>query len=468
MKVLLVDIGEHYGKDPGRDYIYQMRKAEPIGLLSLAAYLQAAGHEVRVVSPIVYIYDVFYFDPDVVGISVMSWQHNIALDMARTVKVHKSSAKVVLGGPHPSGYPEIVLDSNIDTVVIGEGELAFSRYLTALENGVPLKEAQGIAFEHSGSLVITSPSPLVEDLDSLPFSLRTKKFLDRTKMGLIDYDVDGTLSPRNAQISSSRGCPYNCNFCLSSKMWRCKVRFRSSEKVVDEIVSIKSNFGITFFAFNDLTFNLNAKHVHQLCDEMIRRKVDIHWHCLCNPVLGDNELYQKMAEAGCIRIGWGIEASLSLRERYSKPQGTISRMIATLRASDQVGILNRGFIMLGHPEETEEDIVKTQRMIQSMPLDDLSGRFVTPFPGTALWEQYKDQLIVRDCWPFFDFTTYKPIIKSPHFSPEELVERQIEFARTFYTSRDYCRRRESKIKRFPHLENSFRALSQDMSKKGIM
>lgn len=463
MKILLSALSDVKDRT---SYIYPIRIAEPIGLLYVASFLQRLRHQVKTIVP--FSFEEFSeFTPDVVGFSVMTFQHNEVLEIAKQIKQKSPQTKIVVGGPHPSGYPEIVLNPSIDVAVLGEGEITIGDYIFRLgiSREVELEDIPGIAFERDGSVVRTRPQLRIQDLDSMPWAMRIKEVLNQTKMSPMDYDVDGRIAPSNAQISSSRGCASDCSFCLSPTMWRQEIRFRSPREVVNEMFSIKAEFGITFFALNDLTFNGSIPHVHRFCDEMIERDVNVHWECLCSPTLSDTSIYQKMRQAGCIRIGWGVESASNIRRLLGKKYGSLNTMKDVLTASDEAGILNRGFLVIGHPEEKEEDIQNTQDMLKELPLDNLSGRFLTLFPGTAFWDKYRDRLLTDD---FSRFTTQVPVIEPIHMTVSQVSFAQERIARDFYESDAYRRHRDCKMKRFPHLRPSFEAEWQDMIERGVI
>jgi radical SAM superfamily enzyme YgiQ (UPF0313 family) len=197
------------------------------------------------------------FNPNVVGISAMSQNFRSACIIARIAKEIDSTKAVIIGGPHPSMVGSDILNCpDIDIGVIGEGERTIVELLDAIQNSNDLSKINGIVFRRNGSATQNPRREYLHDLNSLPFPHETAPKV------LKNYHQ----YPRKAfsTLFATRGCPYNCTFCGSRKIWSQRVRYRSPQNVFDEIRSLQA-LGIQAFRFNDDTFGINKKWLEQFC-----------------------------------------------------------------------------------------------------------------------------------------------------------------------------------------------------------
>ena len=204
----------------------------PLGLLYVAAYLQKhSPHEVEVIDSQVEelnyhrLYEkIKECGPDVAGITAMSFTMVDVLETARLLKNACPGIPVVLGGVHPYIYPEETIRfEEVDYLVLGEGESAFTELVNNLGNLEKLRGVKGLVFKDGSEIINTGPAPLVEDLDALPFPSRL----------LTDYTKYNSLIARRSPITTmitSRGCPYRCSFCSRPHIGK-KFRARSASNV---------------------------------------------------------------------------------------------------------------------------------------------------------------------------------------------------------------------------------------------
>ncbi|MEK9165331.1 MAG: radical SAM protein [Patescibacteria group bacterium] len=462
MKIVLAGLIQHTAGDA---VMHSVEYTEHLGIGCLGAVLQGAGHEVILQN---------YFDlaqikaerPDLIGFSVMTFQDSLARRLAQQIKAINAGITVVVGGPHPSGYPKITLDPNIDFAVIGEGERTIVELVEYLEGKRELKSLRGVAYKKENKVFIAEPQPFIQDLDSLPWPVRNAEILAISKTNPGEYGSGGEVQPNSAQIYYSRGCPFGCNFCNATLMSGKIVRYRSPEKVVQEMAYIQKKFDIHHFTFTDLTFNLNASRVIALCEEIKKQKLDIRWFALVSPVIKDLSIYPAMVSAGWSRGGWGLETTVSMRRRLGKT-GDWATIKQTLELCDGLGVMNRIYIMLS-PWETKGDIAEIQAMLRELVeedcIDDLKITFAIPFPGTVLWHQWKRRFLTEG---FSRWTTEAPILPNANFTPEEYKQIRAELSNQFFSSDVYRRHCENKIKRFPHLRDPFENLWNSLKSQGL-
>ena len=184
---------------------------------------------------------------------------------------------------------------------------------------------------------------------------------------------------------TSRGCPYRCIFCYRSKE-RSKTRFRSPINVVDELEEIVHRYNIHFIIFNDDTLTLRNKNVHQLCDEIIDRGLDIHWYCLARANTVNRELLLKMVKAGMVNMSIGIESGNQKILDGVKKGITLEQCQAACKLTTSLGIETRASFILGLPHETPGTIRATINFAKSLDLTKAFFNIATPYPGSVLYD----------------------------------------------------------------------------------
>jgi anaerobic magnesium-protoporphyrin IX monomethyl ester cyclase len=308
----------------------------PLGVLTVAAYVERAGWKVAVDDRSVARRDE-PFDPtafDVVGVHCDSTRFARAAALAAEAKA--AGAVVVMGGPHPSYVEAEVLDTGVvDYIVRGEGEVVFVNLLTALRDGTPLDAVRGITFLRDGRLVRTPPEATIADLDSLPFPARHLVDMRRYR--------GATMEGRAiANLHTSRGCPYKCSFCSSSWFDGVKWRDRSPADVVDEVEEIVETWDYHAVAFMDDLFTMNAHRVIGVCEEILRRGLDVYWWCFtrADTLVKHERMVELMAASGCKRVFIGVESATEavLQDYNKKLQIDMPRRAVALARRHGIGV----------------------------------------------------------------------------------------------------------------------------------
>ncbi len=369
----------------------------PLGLAYLASMIKDE-HEVKIIDSNVLNYgfedikkELKNFGPDIVGITSTTPSIYEAYKVADIAKKVNENCIVVIGGPHVTFLPEEVLMEckSIDIVVLGEGEETFRELVNAVERGLPLEDVKGITFRKHEKIVVTKPRPPIKDLDEIPFP--SLDILPVEK-----YELQGV---KYMPIMSSRGCPFRCYFCASSRIfggcWRC----RSPKNVVEEIELIHDKFGIRNIEFVDDTFTLSERRVEEICKEILKERLDISWGASSRVDSINRELAEKMRKAGCWIVYLGIEsASQEILNKTGK-RITVDQVIKAVKTLKEAGIKVLGSFILGFPEETVKTAEQTIALAKKLDLDYAQFSILTPYPGTSLYEYAKknDMLLTRDC-----------------------------------------------------------------------
>lgn len=306
MKVLFVNPPQTASK-----YKFMGVIAPPLGIAYMAGVLQENNIDVEILDASAEDMDfkdvekeLLKRKPDLVALTALTPTIGRALETAQVVKETLPDSIVVMGGYHPTfNFIETLEDENVDIVIRGEGEYIMLNLVQALENQSSLHDVKGIVFEDKNSkeIVVNPEAPLIQDLDELPFP--ALNLLPMKKYRLLDMDTHMTT------MITTRGCPMQCSFCSSAAMHGKKIRKRSVENIVDEIEYLKTNYDIDTIAFMDDTFTLKKRKVMAICDEILKRNIEIMWGCTSRVDTLDEKLLKKMKEAGCITIFIGVESS---------------------------------------------------------------------------------------------------------------------------------------------------------------
>jgi anaerobic magnesium-protoporphyrin IX monomethyl ester cyclase len=294
---------------------------------------------------------------------------------------------------------EILSTQRVDFIVRGEGEVTFSELVAALEkkNG-QLETIQGISFVSNGKLVRTPPRHFIEDLDSLPFPARYLIPIDdyqRTKIG------DRPITP----LITSRGCPYQCVFCASSHFWGTKIRARSIASVLNEIEEIHHRYHFNAVAFVDDTFNLFPKRVIEICRGIVEKKLDLWWWCLSriDLLLKNQDMVHEMVRAGAKSVFIGVESSNPRTLEELRKGIHVDEIVQTVEMLKRNNLDIHASYILGGLNDTVKTIHDTIRFAKRLNTNVAQFSILTPYPGTAIYEQLKDRIFKwRSPWSFFD------------------------------------------------------------------
>lgn len=370
----------------------------PLGLAYIAAMLERGGHEVLIIER-----DVLFrknrlnidkvdhtmekklasFGPDLIGLSSASELFPDVVKSARLAKELFPGIPVVYGGHHASAVFTEVLEtcSDIDIVAAGEGEAT----MLELADGARYEEIKGICFRNGESLAKNSPRPAIEALDVLPMPARH----------LLDMDFYTKPSPsmiRNitlkvATMLTSRGCPFNCSFCVESLTVGKKHRAHSPSRIVSEMDHILSRYNIEAIYFLDEGFLTDRTRVRELCETMIKDGYNrrVKWAAQVRVDALNRDLLKLMKEAGCIHLECGFETASDrlLKDVSKKTSLQKNREIVTLIKSS--GIRCFAYIIAGLPGESEEEFQASVEFIKTSGVDAVSMSKFVPYPGSVLY-----------------------------------------------------------------------------------
>jgi radical SAM superfamily enzyme YgiQ (UPF0313 family) len=313
--------------------------------------------------------------PDVLGITCYSSGMNSVKIICENIK-RKTNIPIILGGIHPTSLPLHSLKyTGADIVVIGEGELTLSEVLQVLnqKDSSQLDQIEAIAYKSAdGRIVMNENKNYIGDLNTLSFPQR-----DIFEKDLYYGDV----------ISTSRGCPFDCNYCASKVMWSRKVRFRSVENVISELTILKDKYNSKFVRIVDDTFTLDRGRVLALCRQIQQRGLNSIRFSLGSRVdTLDEELVEQLKRSGVETVTLGIESTSPKILKFIGKDETLADMAKAILLLRKYAIQSHAFFMIGFPGETKEDIDTNKEFIAKYRPDYAEVNMVTPYPGTELWD----------------------------------------------------------------------------------
>jgi anaerobic magnesium-protoporphyrin IX monomethyl ester cyclase len=393
-------LGDHKMKTVALVYPYFHPRADtsifrfpPLGLGYIASYLKQNDVSVEIIDCTFLnqkqaLKKIIDSKPKIIGIQSMYSMRNKSFELAHILRDH--CELLVAGGALPTTQPEAFL-RDFDVVVIGEGEQTMLELVNQFEKGGDLSQIKGIAYRDKGTNQIkrTFPRGSVEDLDKLPPPSR--ELFDN--YSYMKY-YSGRFGYKTTAIMTSRGCPFACDFC-SRPVFGNEFRARSASKVVDEIEEVIS-LGYNRIWFADDCFTLNRTRLIEVCDEIIKRKLKIGWECLSRVDTLDSEIANKMKQAGCVRMFFGVESGNDAILKIMNKQITTKQAYLATQICKKNGVKAAAFFILGYPGENDKTILDTVKFASSLPLDYLSFTMPYPIPGTPLFERLSGKLFSEE------------------------------------------------------------------------
>jgi magnesium-protoporphyrin IX monomethyl ester (oxidative) cyclase len=364
------------------------------------------------------------FQPDVVGVSCL-WTADYpnARKISQIVK-EIDDIPVIFGGAHTTALPEEVLSNNtVDYVVIGEGELTLPRLLKCLGSEDGLSEIGGMGYKVNGSININPIKEYVNNLDALPFPARE---LFPMQKYLSSKNVHNWVYKRQpqAQMITSRGCPLSCTFCTIHSIWGKKVRFRSPGNVVDEIEMLVKEYGVQEIHFEDDNISINPERMKKICEEIIKRKLDITWTAPNGMYVHSlsRDLLKTMKESGCYRVSIGIEnGNQEFLKKVLNKALNLNKVKSVVRHLRDLGIESTGFFILGIPGETKSTMKQTIALAKGLDLDDAIFSIYSPYPGTKLYDLAVSKGYVMPNMDFARFKNKYSTLNTEFLSSKEVI-----------------------------------------------
>lgn len=386
-RLFLVNVGR-------RKPIYPLA-TPPMGIMYLAAYLRERfdleivlinqREENLAVDEI--IRQARGFDPDVIGFGAITTAVHDLAELTRKAREALPRALVLVGGPHVSAFREKVLeDTDAHVAVLGEGERTFEAILHARLGGDDFSEIPGLIWRAPDGEIVSNPGHtlMIEDLDTLPFP--AYDLIDLRKYWKLQ-SMPPIVRRRYASLLSSRGCPYQCMWCHN--IFGKRFRRHSPERIVEEIDRHIRTWGIDDVEFLDDIFNLDKKRVVEFCELAQRRnlKFKIAFPNAVRTDILTQDVVDALVDTGMYFSSFALEAGSPRVQEYTGKRLDIPKFLKGVEMAVDRGVFANGFVMLGFPTETEEDLRQTLDVAVNSRLHTASFFTVMPFPNTRLYDE---------------------------------------------------------------------------------
>jgi len=396
---------------------YSKQPVPPLGLMYIAAMLEKEGYEVQIIdaclerlSQIELSKRIIRGKPNIVGITTDSCNFHESLRAAKVTK-NASDALVIMGGPHATLRPkEVIQYPEVDIVVLGEGEYTMLDIADRIERGKSLERCEGCFYKENGKIIFNPPRPRIKNLDNLPFTSR--HLLPYSEYSRT-YTMGGIKKPTDTMITS-RGCPFNCSYCSSRMIWGSSYYNRSPENVIAEIEYLVDNYGTRGIYFRDDNFTMDDRRILKICELLQERRIDIEWECSSRVDLVNKSLLEKMHEAGCRSIWYGIESGSQQTLAKLNKGITVKQSRKAVKITKEVGIKVGGSFMIGIPGETKDDIEKTLQLVKELKCTPTALHYFYAIPDSVLYREVVQHSLVDSAYGDIIF------VKTPQFNREFL------------------------------------------------
>ena len=366
----------------------------PLGVGYLAAVAKQAGHRVRLG---VLLHDDIVslaraFRADIVGFTATTGFHLKYLDLARALKRSNPHLLVIMGGPHPTFFPEVLEENDVlDAICRGEGEEAFVEFLGALEQGTDHTHIANFWVRaRNGAIVQNDLRPWIKNLDNLPFPDRSL------------YEPYGNVMMfKTPFVMAGRGCPYRCSYCFNhayNKLYGFETRVlrrRSVDHVISELLDLKRSYPVELVVFQDDIFILDHDWILEF-SQKYRDHVGLPFHCHFRANLVTQMVVEALADAGCISIKMAIEsADDHIRNDVLKRGMSTEQILRAAALVREAGIVLVTQNILGNPGETILQALKTLDLNIRCKPSYAFATLLQPYPRTEIGEFVRERNLLE-------------------------------------------------------------------------
>ncbi len=376
----------------------------PSGLLCLSSYLKKQGFDnfildsrisqVEPEKPMrekMLLEKIIQINPRVVCFSASHREFDEVVRMNYALKKTNKDIVTIVGGSQPTYRFADFLDNGFDFVGIGEGEITLHEFVRELFSGSSRWETiNGLAWKNKGRIIINPDRSLMSEnemnsLDALSYGEIDPRYFD------INIGTIRGLPLRGALLLTSRGCPFNCSYCGCNLIFGRKLRFRSLDKIEEEVKLLKNKFAIEGLWIVDDTFTIKREHAIGVA--RILKKYGLIWGCQSRVDTINEELMSIMRQSGCVQIDFGVESgSQRILDEIIGKKTNIAQIIQAFALAKKHKIRALANFMLGFPTETYQDFKETERIADLIDADVYIFSIATPLPGTRLYEMVDENI----------------------------------------------------------------------------
>lgn len=414
MKILLIAMPD------AANNFFRMVKIPNLGLCSIAAQLK--NHDVKIIDLVLVHKKIRStlkkhlagFQPDIVGISSMSFQYQSARQVSKIVREFNPETKIALGGYHATmQYESVAREDGLffDFIVRGEGETTFQSLVESLAKGSDYASIRGLSYLSDGRFIHNPPGDLL-NLETLPFPERSARVLK-------DFTY---LKRKMDAVETSRGCRIDCNFCSINKMYGKSYRCHTIERVVEDLSRLKKD-QVESVLFVDDNITLNVPRLKNICEAIIQNGLNTMEYFVQASVTGiasDPELVEKMAQANFRLVFLGIESVQKKNLKFFRKGDIREKTVQAVDSLRKHEIAIMGGFIIGNPDDTREDVREVFQEAKRLKIDLAMVQCLTPYPNTILREELARMDLITNEQDFSRYTGFMCNVRTRHLSTAQL------------------------------------------------
>ena len=393
----------------------------PYALASTAAYLRKEGFETHIKDAIAeemsteqcleYVSD---FNPSLVVIEVFTPSVYDDLDFSRKIK-DSTGCWIALCGAHPSAQAEELMKYDfIDFILLKDFDIPLKELCHSLSQGHQnFDDIKSLAYKQNGTIKINEINTDLIEYDELPFP-------DREELPIKNYNEPLSKYFPNARMSTSRGCPFNCTFCIEPFMYQHNYRKRSVNLVIQEIEMLKSKYGVKEIDFDDALFTISR--TKEIATAFIETGLKIAWTSWIDSRISLEDL-KLLKKSGCVAIKIAIEsANSNILSAIGKNRMVyIEKIKLLIYQCKKLNLLVHASFMIGSPGETKETIRETLDLAFSLDLHSTQFSIATPLPGTIFYKQaIENNWLTTKNWRKYE-SIFSCVVEYPDCTSKDII-----------------------------------------------
>lgn len=362
---------------------------------------------------------------DLVGISTTSSTATRAYTIADRIK--EMGIPVLMGGPHVTFLPDEALQ-HCDFVIRSEGEKALPIFINQWRNGKDFSKVPNLSYYRGKKIIHNQKLDFITDLDSTPYA----------DFSLIRSGIKRTFGYQIVPVQTSRGCPFDCEFCSVTGMFGKKIRYRSTGNIINELRQYDDKKNVIFFY--DDNFTANKKRTRELLNAMIKEKFKFYWSTQVRAdIAKDPEMVQLMWKAGCRTVFIGFESVDPASLNEMKKSQTVEEIETAIKVFHKNKIHIHGMFVFGFESDTPEKIRETVKFVNRSRIGTVQFLILTPLPGTETFRKLDQAGRIK----FYDWGLYDAhhaVFVPKQMTIDELQRAQIKGHQSFYSMRQLIKR----------------------------
>ena len=424
--------------------------AQPLGLAMIAAYVRQFGFSVAIIDAEVYgwipeevIKKISEYNPLVIGLSAFTTKMTAAGKILFLIKKYMPQVITIVGGHHPSAIPTRTLEEEaVDFVIKGEGFFPIVELLRCIKDRRNEFNIPGVWYREGDKIIGNGQASGLTNLDDLPMAAWDLLPMERYRAHHWQSWDHGLDMSGFAIIYTSLGCPFNCAYCSVNVVYQeRRVRYRSPEKVVDEIRYLVEHYGVRYIEIIDDTFTLNYKRVELLCDKIIESGLGdkVSMWCFARTDRADKKLMEKMRQAGIRWVFMGFESGDDVVLQGVNKKQTIDDIRVAVQNVREAGIYIGGNYVFGLPNDTKETMETTLAFAKELNTEHANFFVMMAYPGTQFHNLSKEKKYpLPEEWGQYGFFASNAIpMRNDNLSSQEILVFRDKAFQEYFSSQRY-------------------------------